>query len=144
MLPSTNCPKLTFVSSLRKDNLIDGSKVATIISCLTSTHAFEQGLSFGLEWTILTQDLPILPFTMGLIAITYVLSSWKKEQLNQALCYSLFDQLLFQSFGFSNKTQRFRVWPFQVSHMWYFWILSKASVSVDESWSAVYLGVYPQ
>jgi len=39
-------------------------------SRLTSTHAFKQGLSSKLEWTILTQDSPILPFTMGLIAIT--------------------------------------------------------------------------
>ena len=27
---------------------------------------------------------------------------------------------------FSNKTHSFLVWPFHVSHLWYFWILTKA------------------
>jgi hypothetical protein len=45
---------------------------------------------------------------MGLVATTWVLSSWKTERSSQALCLKLFDQLLFQSFvRFSNKTQRF-------------------------------------
>jgi len=54
--PSTNFPKLTFWSSLSKDRLSDGSRVATMLSHLTSTHEFRQGLSSGLEWTMLTQD----------------------------------------------------------------------------------------
>jgi hypothetical protein len=45
----TNSPKLTFCSSLSKDKLSDGSGVATILSRLTGTHAFEQELSSGLE-----------------------------------------------------------------------------------------------
>jgi hypothetical protein len=74
-LPSTNSPKLTLCSSLSKDKLSDGSRVATMLSRLKSTHAFKQELSSGLERTILTLNLPILPFTMGLVAVTWVLSS---------------------------------------------------------------------
>ena len=48
-LPSTNSPKLTFCSSLSKDRLRDGSQVATMLSRLTNTHVFKQGLSSGLE-----------------------------------------------------------------------------------------------
>jgi hypothetical protein len=56
----------------------------------------------------LTSNLPILPFTMGLVAVTWVLSSWKTKRSSQAICLKLFDQPLFQSFaGFSNKTKRF-------------------------------------
>jgi hypothetical protein len=91
-------PILPFCLSLSKDKFSDGSAVATMLSRLKSTHAFKQVLSSGLEWTILTQNLLILPFTMGLVAVTWVLSSWKIERLSQALCFSLFDQLLFQSF----------------------------------------------
>jgi hypothetical protein len=40
-LPSINSPKLIFYSSLSKDRLSDGSGVATILSCLTGTHAFK-------------------------------------------------------------------------------------------------------
>ena len=69
-LPSTNSPKLTFCSSLSKDRLSDGSGVATILSLLTCTHVFRKGLSSNLELTILTQDSPIVPFTMELVAIT--------------------------------------------------------------------------
>jgi hypothetical protein len=79
-----------------------------MLSRLKSTQAFKQELSSGLEWTILTSNLHILPFTMGLVAITWVLSSWKTDRSSQALCLKHFDQPLFQSFvGFSNKTQRF-------------------------------------
>jgi hypothetical protein len=42
---------------------------------LKSTHVFKQKLSSGLEQTILTSNLHILPFTMGLVAVTWVLSS---------------------------------------------------------------------
>jgi len=69
-LPSTNSPKLTLYSSLSKDRISDGSEVATMLSRLTCTHALKQELSSSLEWTILTQDSPILPFTMELVAIT--------------------------------------------------------------------------
>jgi hypothetical protein len=107
-LPSINSPKLTLCSSLSKDKLSDRLGVATMLSRLKSTHAFKQKLSSGLERTILTLNLPILPFTMGLVDVTWVLSSWKTERLSQALCLKLFDQPLFWSFaGFSNKTQRF-------------------------------------
>jgi hypothetical protein len=48
-LPLTNSPKLTLCSSLSKDKLSDGSGVATMLSCLKSTHAFKQKLSSGVE-----------------------------------------------------------------------------------------------
>ena len=41
-----------------------------MLSCLTCTHVFKQRLFSGSEQTILTQNLPILPFTMELVAIT--------------------------------------------------------------------------
>jgi hypothetical protein len=74
-LPSTNSPKLTPYSSLSKDKLSDGSGVATMLLRLKSTHAFKQELSSGLKRTILTSNLPILPFTMELVAVTWVLRS---------------------------------------------------------------------
>jgi hypothetical protein len=60
---------------LSKDKLSDESGVATMLSRLKSTHAFKQELSFGLEQTILISNPLILPFTMGLVAVTWVLSS---------------------------------------------------------------------
>jgi hypothetical protein len=119
--------QLTFCSSLSKDRLSDGSGVATILSCLKSTHAFKQDLSFRLEWIILIIDLLILPSTMGLMAVTWVLSSWKTEWSSQAPCFKLFDLLLFRSFCkiFQIKLRDSYVWPSQVSPLWYFWILTK-------------------
>jgi hypothetical protein len=46
-----------------------------MLSCLKSTHVFKQELSSGLERTILISNQLILPFTMGLVAVTWVLSS---------------------------------------------------------------------
>jgi len=48
-LLSTNSPKLTFYSSLKKGRLSDGSIVAIMLACLTNTHAFKKGLSSRLE-----------------------------------------------------------------------------------------------
>ena len=128
-LPSTNSPKLTSCSSLSKDWLSDGSGVATMLSRLKSTHAFKQELSSGLEWTILTQDLLILPLTMGLIAISWVLVVERQnDEVKHYVSHSLINYCSGVFARFLNKTQRFLVWPFQISHMWYFWILSKACV----------------
>jgi hypothetical protein len=43
-----------------------------MLLCLKSTHAFKQELSSGLERTILISNPLILPFTMGLVAVTWV------------------------------------------------------------------------
>jgi hypothetical protein len=49
-------PSLTFA------NLNNGSRVATMLSCLKSTYAFKQEFSFGLEQTILTFKLTHITF----------------------------------------------------------------------------------
>jgi hypothetical protein len=46
-----------------------------MLSCLKSTHAFKRELSSELERTILILNPLMLPFTMGLVAVTWVLSS---------------------------------------------------------------------
>jgi hypothetical protein len=101
-------PSLPFARPWAKINSVMDQDLLQMLSRFKSTHAFIQELSFGLQRTILTLNLPILPFTMGLVAVTWVFSSQKTEWSSQALCLKLFDQPLFQSFaGFSNKTQRF-------------------------------------
>jgi hypothetical protein len=54
------------------------------------------------------KNLLILPSTMGLVAITWVLSSWKPERSSQASCFKLFDHYYSGVLqDFQNKTQRF-------------------------------------
>jgi hypothetical protein len=60
-------PSLPFASPLA--NIHNGSGVATMLSRLKSTHAFKQEFFSGLDLTILTFRLPILPLTMELISL---------------------------------------------------------------------------
>jgi hypothetical protein len=129
-LPSTNSPKLILCSSLRKDKLSDGSGVATMLSCLKSTHAFKQELSSELEWTILTFKVTHITFHHGACSRLLGLEQLKDRTVrsSQVPCFKLFDQLLFQSFFckiFKIKLRDSYVWPSQVSYLWYFWILTK-------------------
>jgi hypothetical protein len=83
--PQQASQSLPFAHPWAKDKLNDGSRVVAMLSHLKSTHEFKQEFSLGLECTILTSNLLVLPSTMRLIAVTWVMSSWKIERLSQAL-----------------------------------------------------------
>ena len=66
MLMTVNkLPKFNLCQSLSKAKLSNGSRVATMLSRLKSTHAFNQEFSSGLEQTDLTFKLTHITFNRG-------------------------------------------------------------------------------
>jgi hypothetical protein len=95
-------------SSLSKDKLSDGSGVATMLSCLKSTHVFKQELSFGLEWTIVTFKLTHITFHHGACSYHLGLEQLKDRTVKSSSMFlALWSTIILEFCRFSNKTQRF-------------------------------------
>ena len=126
-------PSLTFASPWAK---LNSAMDQELLQCsMPQKYTGVQSrilLQIRINWS----DFYTYPYYLqpwGFLTLTWVLSNWKIERSNQALCLKFFVLPLFQSFyKFSKiKLRDSIVWQFQVSkYMWYLWILTKGSKDV--------------
>ena len=102
-------PSLPFASPWAKLNLNNRSGVATMLSRLKSTHAFNQKFSSGLKKLIWLSNLPILPPTMGLLSLHLGLEQLKDRTIKSSIMSQVLCSTIVLEFfiSFQNKSQRF-------------------------------------